>query len=189
MRRPNMYHRRAAWGVGLAAVAFLTVAADEPMQTIDARGLTFEAPKSWKSSPPASQMRRAQLTVEPIEGDDYQAELIVFAFPGGAGTVDANIKRWQNLFKDDEGHSPNIETKTVKGKNVDVVRAETHGEYHPAQFPGQQPQPVRKNARLLGAIVSGQDTGYYIRMVGPDKTMKKLTPEFDELLKTIKVAE
>ena len=28
---------------------------------------------------------------------------------------------------------------------------------------------------------------YFISMVGPDKTMKKLTPDFDEMLKTIKV--
>jgi hypothetical protein len=174
--------------MGLAAIAVLSLGADEPKQTIDARGLTFEAPKAWKSSPPTSQMRRAQLKVDPIEGDDYPAELIVFAFPGGAGTVEANIKRWQNLFKDDQGNPPEIETRKVKGKNVEVVRAETHGEYHPAQF-GGRPEPVRKGARLLGAIVMSGDVSYYIRMVGPDKTMKKLASEFDEMLKSIKVEE
>ena len=85
------------------------------------------------------------------------------------------------------GNPPKIETRAVKGKNVEVTRAETHGEYHPAQFPGQRAEPVRKNARLLGAIIMGDEAGYYIRMVGPDKTMKKLAPDFDELLKTLKV--
>lgn len=188
MRRPNVFRRGVGVGWGLAAFAVLSVAADEPKQTVDARGLTFEAPKAWKSSPPASQMRRAQLTVDPLEGDDYPAELIVFAFPGGAGTVEANIKRWQNLFKDADGNTPMIETRNVKGKNVEVVRAETHGEYHPAQF-GGRPDPVRKGARLLGAIVMAGDVSYYIRMVGPDKTMKKLTPDFDEMLKSIKVEQ
>jgi hypothetical protein len=176
----------ARWGLGLAAVALLFVGADEPKQTVDARGLTFDAPRSWKSSPPTSQMRRAQLKVEPIEGDGYPAELIVFAFPGGAGSVEDNLHRWQNLFKDASGNAPKIETTKVKGKNVEVVRAETHGEYHPAQF-GGRPEPVRKDARLLGAIIMTDDASYYIRMVGPDKTMKKLTPDFDEMLKTIKV--
>jgi hypothetical protein len=174
--------------LSLAAVAVLSVAADEPKQTIDAKGMTFEAPKAWKSTPPASQMRRAQLKADPIEGDEYPAELIVFAFAGGAGTVEANLERWRNLFKDEQGNPPRIETSKVRGKNVDVVRAETHGEYHPASFGGPQ-QPVQKNARLLGAIVSGGDVSYYIRMVGPDRTMKKLTPDFDELLKSIKVEE
>ena len=173
--------------LGLAALAALCLGADEPKQTVDAKGLTFEAPKAWKSNPPTSQMRRAQLKADPIEGDEYPAELVVFAFPGGAGTVEANVERWRNLFKDDAGNPPRIETKKVRGKNVDVVRAETHGEYHPANF--GRPEPVRKDARLLGAIVMAGDTSYYIRMVGPDKTMKKLTADFDEMLKTIRVGE
>src|SRR5437899_2951909 len=124
MRRLNAFRRPAGWGLGLAAAALLSVAADEPKQTIDARGLTFEAPKSWKSSPPTSQMRRAQLKADPIEGDDYPAELIVFAFPGGAGTVEANLERWRKLFQDEDGNPPKIETRTVQGKNTEVVRAE-----------------------------------------------------------------
>jgi hypothetical protein len=174
-------------GMGLAAVALLSLGADEPKQTIEARGLTFEAPKSWKSTPPTSQMRSAELKVDPLEGDDYPAELIVFTFPGGAGTAEANIQRWQSLFKDANGNPPRIETSKVKGKNVEVVRAETHGEYHPAQFPGRPPEPVRKDARLLGAIIMGENVGYYVRMVGPDKTMTKLRPAFDEMLKTMEV--
>ncbi len=186
MNRPDKVRCGASWSLALAAATLLFVGADEPKQTVDARGLTFDAPKSWNSTPPTSQMRRAQMKVEPVEGDDYPAELIVFAFPGGAGSVDDNIKRWQNLFKDEDGNAPKIETRKVQGKNVEVVRAETHGEYHPASFGGPA-QPVRKGARLLGAIVMADDASYYIRMVGPEKTMKKLTPDFDEMLKTIKV--
>ena len=189
MRHPNAFRRSGGLGLGLAAVALLSLGADEAKQTVDAGGLTFDAPKSWKSSPPASQMRRAQLKVDPLEGDDYPAELVVFAFPGGGGEIEANIKRWQNLFKDEGGNPPRIETKKLQGKNVEVTRAETHGEYHPAQFPGMKPEPVRKNARLLGAIVMGGETGYFIRMVGPDKTMNKIRPDFDEMLKSFKVGE
>lgn len=184
MRCPNAFRRGA--GIGVVGVALLALGADDAKQTVDAGGLTFQAPKSWKSTPPKSQMRRAQLTVEPMEGDDYPAELIVFAFPGGAGGVDANLKRWQGLFKDDNGDPPRMEKKTIQGKNVEVTRAETHGEYHPAQF-GGRPEPVRKNARLLGAIIITDDVGYFIRMVGPDKTMGKISPDFDEMLKSIKV--
>jgi hypothetical protein len=177
----------AAGFVGLA-VAILLPGADEPKQTIDARGLTFDAPSNWKSSLPSSQMRRAQLKVEPLEGDDYPAELVVFAFPGGAGSVDDNLKRWQRLFKDKDGNPPNIDSKTVKGKNVDVTRAETSGHYYPAQF-GGRPEPDRPDARLLGAIVMGDEVSYYIRMVGPNKTMTKIRPAFDEMLATIKLGE
>jgi hypothetical protein len=93
------------------------------------------------------------------------------------------------MFRDEAGNPPRIETKTIRANNVEIVRAETHGEYHPAQFPGRPAEPDRKDARLLGAIVTAGDATYYIRMVGPDKTMKKLTPDFDEMLKSIKVGE
>jgi hypothetical protein len=189
MRRPNAFRRGAGLGLGLAAVALLSLGADEGKQTVDARGLTFEAPKSWKSSPPTSSVRIAQLKVEPLEGDDYPAEMVVTAFQGGAGSNEAAIERWRLMFKEADGNSAKIDTKKVQGKNVEIIRAETNGEYHPAQFPGQRPEPVRKNARLLGAIIKTSDVGYYIRMVGPDRTMKKLAPDFDELLKSIKVAE
>ena len=43
----------ACFGV-LAAAIFLMGADDEPKQTIDAKGMTFEVPKSWKSSTPSS---------------------------------------------------------------------------------------------------------------------------------------
>jgi hypothetical protein len=173
----------------LIATVFLMGADDEPKQTIDAKGITFDAPKSWKSSPPSGQMRRAQLKVEPIEGDDYDAELIVFAIPGGGGTVDANLTRWQKLFKDEDGNPPKIESKKVQAKNVEVTRAETSGHYYPASFPGTPKQPDRPGARLLGVIIIGEKTGYFVRMVGPDKTMKKLTKDFDEMVKSIKVDE
>src|SRR5689334_19308720 len=106
--------------LGLAAPA-LTLAlvltglgADRPTQTVDAGGLTFEAPASWKSSRPTSAMRKAQLKVEPVKGDEDPAELVVFAFPGGAGSVEANLDRWRNQFKDEDGNPPKIETKAVK---------------------------------------------------------------------------
>ena len=131
---------------------------------------------------------RAQLKVDPLEGDDYPAELIVFAFPGGAGTVEANIKRWQNLFKDKDGNPPKIESKKVKGKNIEVTRAETSG--HIIRPSSAAPtEPERPGARFLASIVMTEKSSYYIRMVGPNKTMNKLKPDFDAMLTTIKVEE
>jgi hypothetical protein len=189
MKRLSDIRRVLIPAFGVLAIVFCLMGADEPKQTIDAKGVTFDAPKSWKSSPTTSEMRRAQLKVEPIEGDDYPAELIVFAFRGSAGSVEDNLTRWQKLFKDEDGNPPKIESKKVQGKNVEVMRAETSGHYYPASFPGTPKQPDRPGARLLGAIVTGEKNSYYIRMVGPDKTMKKLKTDFDEMLKSIKLDE
>jgi hypothetical protein len=177
---------RALRRFGLGAIAIvlggLGLGADAPTQTIDAGGLTFQAPTSWKSSPPSSRMRRAELRVPPAEGDKEPAELVVTAFPGGAGPVEANIKRWQGQFKDEDGNPPKIDSKVIKGKNVDVTRVETAGHYFPMTFPGQPKQVDRPNYRLLGAIVQAGETGYYLKMVGPDKTMQAARPDFDQLI-------
>jgi hypothetical protein len=179
--------RFASLCVVALAVAIMLSGADDPKQTVDAGGLTFEAPPSWKSSPSASPMRRAQLKVQPAEGDEYPAELVVFAFPGGAGTVEANIERWRKLFKDKDGNPPEAVTKKVKGKNVEVTRVETSGHYYPAKFPGRPAEPDRPDARLLGAIVIGDGTSFFIRMVGPNKTMNRIRSDFDELLGSLKL--
>ncbi len=190
MRQSNRLRRSVCGVLGMAAITLLLAGADDTTQTISASGLKFEAPKSWKSGPPpGGGMRVAQLKVEPIEGDDYPAEMVVYIFRPSAGTVEDNLKRWQGFFKDKDGNAPEIKSKKVKGKNVEVTRAETHGDYQPAQFPGRPAEQKRKDARFFGAIVTGDGVSYYIRMVGPDKTMTKLKPDFDALLSSIEVEE
>jgi hypothetical protein len=171
----------------LPVVALLLVGADGPKQAVDAQGVKFQAPAAWKSTPTSGPMRRAVLKIEPVEGDDFPGELVVFAFSGGVGTVDDNVKRWQKQFKDKDGNPPKIETKTVKGKNVDVTRAETSGHYVPPQL--GRPEPERPDARLLGAIVVTDKTTYVIKLVGPNKTLTKIRPDFDEMLTTMEVGE
>ena len=131
-------------------------------------------------------MRRAQLKVDPIAGDDYPAELIVFAFPGGAGTVEANHQALAEPFQGQGRQSSRDREQVGQGKEH---RRHSRGDlrhYHPAQFGGPA-EPERPDARLLGAIVMTDDVSYYIRMVGPNKTMIKLKPDFDALLSSIEV--
>jgi len=176
--------RRITFGSILVVLAGL--GADAPPQKIDAGGLTFEAPASWKATKPASAMRRAQLDVAPVEGDSEPAQLIVFAFPGGAGSVDDNVKRWQNGFKDEKGNPPKVDTKVVKGKNVDATRVEIAGHYIAPVLPGSPQANDKPNYRLLGGIVQTGGTGYFLKMVGPDKTVRSAAKGFDELLASMK---
>jgi hypothetical protein len=130
-------------------------------------------------------MRRAELRVAPVEGDKEPAELVVTAFGGGGGGVDANVQRWRGQFKDADGNPPQIEVRTVKGRNIDVTRVETAGHYYPMQFPGRPKEPDRANYRLLGAIVQTPDVGYFLKMIGPDKTMKTAKGDFDQMIASI----
>jgi hypothetical protein len=167
------------------AITICLAGADDGKQTINAKGLKFEAPASWKSTPPKRQMRGAELKVQPLEGDDYPAELVVFVFEGGVGSVQANIDRWKKQFTDKDGNPGKIEDKKVKGKNVDLIRVETSGHYHPS--PGLPAEPDRDAARLFGGIVVTDKVTYMFKMIGPEKTMNMIRPDFDALLATASV--
>ncbi|MGE3820587.1 MAG: hypothetical protein AB7I30_14335 [Isosphaeraceae bacterium] len=182
---PPITTRRAATVLaGLVAIAL--TAADEPKtQTISAGGLTFQAPADWKKAEKLDQMRQAQLGISPAEGDTYPGELVLFVFPGGAGGVEANVQRWRSQFRGEDGAPPKADVRTVPGQNVKVSRVEMAGDYSPPSFTGRPAQP-RENARLLGAIVITEDAGYFLRLIGPDKTVKNISGEFDKLIASIK---
>jgi hypothetical protein len=164
-----------------------SVGADEPPKTIDLGGLTFQAPAGWKLTTPTSAMRKAQFEIEPAKGDKTTTELAVFALPGGAGGIDANVERWRSQFKDKDGNTPKAEVTKVKGQNTDVTRVEISGHWFPPAFPGQPRLPDLPDARLLGAIVLTSETGYYLRMVGPEKTVASVRADFEKLATSIKV--
>jgi hypothetical protein len=175
-----------ALGVGLGGLTpELGLGAEGPTQTIDAGGLTFQAPAGWKSNPPSSSMRRAELKVAPVDGDKEPADLVVFAFAGDGGGVDANVQRWRSQFRDADGNQPRIESRTVKGKNVEVTRVETAGHYFPSPLPGRPKEPDRPHYHLLGAIVLTPTTGYFLKMIGPEKTMVAARDDFDQLIASL----
>jgi hypothetical protein len=184
-----MTKRNCFRGVALGAIAVAVAAlgADPPTQTIDAGGLTFQAPSSWKSSRPSSLMRRAQLAVPAAPGDGEPAELVVFAFPGGAGSVQQNVARWQQQFEDPSGNPPKITTETRRGQNVDVTVVECAGRYIAAVQPGSPERFDKPDYRMLAAIVQTPEVAYFLKMVGPDKTVKAAKPAFDDLCKSITV--
>jgi hypothetical protein len=176
-------------GSGGLAVVFTAalVGADSPTNTITAGGMTFQTPVAWKSTTPSSSMRLAQIKIDPVEGDTDPAELTVFGFPGGAGGVQANVARWENQFKDKDGKPAKASVKTQKGQNIDVTSVEISGHFFPPAFPGQPKQADKPNYRLLGAIALSEDIGYYLRLVGPEKTVAAAKPDFEKLIASITI--
>jgi hypothetical protein len=175
----------AAFVIGLAALAPAR-AADEKTRTVKAAGVSFEVPATWKAEVlDGAGPRIAQVKVAPAEGDKEAAELLVYSFPGDAGGVEANLKRWQGQFRDKDGKAPAIESARRKGKNVDVTVAEVAGRYVAAVRPGSPETLNKPGFRLLGAIVLAPENAYYFKMIGPDKTIKAAKPGFDALVKSI----
>jgi hypothetical protein len=173
-------------GLGVVPILMASmVAADEPTKTVDAGGLVFTVPAAWKSVPVSNAMQKEKLKIEPVKGDDDGAELIITALPGAAGGVEMNVARWEKTFKDKDGNQAKAEVKKVKGQNVEVSRVEIAGHYTPANFGGPK-QPDKPNARLLGAIVITDSNGYFLRLIGPEKTVNAAKADFDKMIASMK---
>jgi hypothetical protein len=182
----SMIHRFATVGL-VAALVGVAVAADDAPKTIKSGALSFQVPAAWKTEKPKTSMRAAQLKIEPAKGDEEAAELVVTAFPGGAGGVDANVERWEKGFLDADKKTAKAKVEKKKGINVDVTRVEVYGHYVAAVMPGQAGKNDKPNYRLLGAIVITPETGYFFKLTGPDKTVAASSKAFDELIESIKV--
>src|SRR4051812_16083298 len=173
--------------VGLvASIVGAVVAAEDAPQTIKAGDLTFKAPAAWKKEQPKSNMRAAQVRIEPTKGDEDPAELVVFAFPNGAGSVESNIDRWEKQFVDANKRTPEAKVEKKKGMNVDVTRVEISGQYL-SGMPGAATKSEKPNYRLLGAIITTPSTGYFFKLTGPEKTVAEASKGFDSLIESMKL--
>lgn len=137
-------------------------------------GIHVKVPEGWTSSPPTSNMRAAQFSLPPAEGDAEPAELVVYYFgPGGAGGVQANLDRWYGQFQQPDG-KPSKEVAKVHNSEVagmPVTSVDVSGRYVAAMTPGAPGAHDKPGFRMLAAIVEAPDGAYYFKLVGPEKTV------------------
>ncbi len=179
-------HRSLTVGL-VAALMGVAVAADEPTQSVKAGALDFKAPATWKKETPKSSMRQAQMKIPAASADGDPAELLVFAFPNGAGSVESNIDRWEKQFVDADKRTPKAKVEKKKGINVDVTTVSITGRYVAQDMLGSGTKSDKANYRLLGAIVETKDTGYFLKLTGPEKTVSDASKDFDKLVESMKL--
>jgi hypothetical protein len=134
-------------------------------------GLGFTPPEGWTPRPKSSAMRLAEFTLPRAEGDTEDAEVAVFHFPGGAGSVDGNIQRWIGQFDPKEGE-PRIERPKPDDK-LKVTWVDVAGTYVAETKPGSGVRLNKPGWRMLAAIVEADDGLYFVKAVGPKATIAK----------------
>ncbi len=161
------------------------LAAGTPV-TID--GLTSSVPASWKELP-ATQMRFKQFTIPKVAADKNDAELVVFFFgPGGGGDVQANLARWKGMFVAPEGKNIDeaAKTQTFKVNGVDVTTLDVRGTYKYKPSPMAPNEELRPGHRMIAVVFASPQGPYFMRFVGPEKTVDKNQKDFDKFLKGFK---
>jgi hypothetical protein len=160
--------------------------------TID--GLTSTAPADWKEEEPseiAKKFRFKQFRLPKVEGDKGDAEVVIFFFgPGGGGSIQENIKRWQGMFIPPKGKKIKDITKIAKMKvgSVPVTLVDLQGIYKfkKAPFVPDSKAELRPHHHLIGVVFESKDGPYWFRLVGPAKTVAHHKKGFDQFLKSFK---
>ena len=147
--------------------------------------LEFDAPKDWTSKTPSSSMRIAEYDVPPAEGDPPGTTLVVFSPMGGS--VQDNIDRWIGQVQQPDGSSSKdkarIERLQVNGLNVTLL--DLTGNYDGGNMSGSS--GGIPNARVRNGVIETVKGNYFIRMVGPQKTVTKWDKEFMDFVRSARL--
>lgn len=168
-----------------AAVAVAGFAsADDKGKTVELAGMKSTTPADWKEEAPSNTMRLTQFKLPKAEGDKDDAELAVFVFPGGSGTVKANLDRQLAKFVD-AGRKDKIEKVTVGG--IEATYQDVSGTYKKKAFPMATDFTAVPDYRQLYVVFEAKDgKQYYMTLLGPAKTVEKHEKGFREFLKNFK---
>jgi hypothetical protein len=146
----------------------------DPLAPPPAAAVRFgKAPEGWVEERPAS-MRLRQLRLPRVEDDVEDGSVIVFFFGGAAGGVEANLQRWYGQF--DGASEPVLEREQAGALRITFV--DVQGTFVAETMPGSGERLNKPDFMLLGAIVEAADGNYFLKGVGPAKTMKRWRDAF-----------
>jgi len=150
----------------------LLFAEDTAEQTtaVKLKALTLNIPATWTQAKKRSSMRLATFEIPAVEGDENNAELAIYSFPGGGGSVGANISRWVGQFSG-KGRKATITRGKAGDQNYYVV--EVSGTYNqPVGPPIRQQTKAVEGSRMLAVILQLDEGVYFLKLTGRDKTVK-----------------
>lgn len=149
--------------------------------------LHFKAPDGWVTEQPSSKMRAAQYKLPKAEGDSEDASLVLYYFGAAqGGPPQANIDRWITQIKQADGSSSKdkakTETMTVNGLKITTV--DVTGIYIAEMAPGSGTTHNDANYRLRGAVIETPKGNYFLKLVGPAKTVGRWEQAYTDYLKS-----
>jgi hypothetical protein len=163
----------------VALVAGPVVAAD-----VELAGMKSKPPADWKEEPPSNTMRMAQFKLPKAEGDKEDAELVLFVFPGGSGTLKQNLERQLAKFQPDGRKE---KTDKIMVGAIEATYQDVSGTYLKKPFPmAKEGTPIADYRQLYVVFEAKDGKQYYMNLLGPQKTVEKHKKAFEDWLKNFK---
>ena len=150
----------------------------------------YKVPDKWIKEEPSGQMRVAQFRLPGAEGAG-DATCAVFFFPGTGGSVDANLSRWYQQYKqpDNSLTHEKAETKKMRVGDLPVTIVFVTGTYLQPKSPMMMGGPVdeMRDYALLAAVAETANGPWFFKATGPEKTLRSYRDDFEEFAKTFHI--
>jgi hypothetical protein len=163
-------------------------------QSLVLGSISAAVPGNWTAQPAGGQFRFAQYAIPKAPGDAVESLFIVFYFDrGGGGTVDDNLKRWIGMMRrtSEGGGEVDAKVERTERAGLKITTLDQRGTYLERAFPMAQEFTPRPDYRMLAAVI--ETTGengegpYFVRLVGPAKSVTAAKPGWDAFVASLKV--
>ena len=148
--------------------------------------LKFRVPPGWVEEERTSSMRVAQYRLPKVEGDTEDASLVLYYFgQGQGGSVTANIDRWIAQMKEPDG-SPvkGAKDEQLEANGLKVTTIDLSGTYVAETAPGSGAFNNKPNYRLRAAVIETPNGSYFVKLIGPEKTVTQWNDSFLSYIKS-----
>ena len=148
--------------------------------------LKFTVPPGWIEEERTSSMRVAQYRLTPAEGDTENGSVVLYYFgQGQGGSTAANIERWVSQMKQADSRSKEVaKEERLEVNGLRVATVDVAGTYVAETTPGSGTFENRSGYRLLAAVVETPNGPYFLKLVGPEKTVARWNESFLGFLKS-----
>ena len=149
--------------------------------------LHYKVPEGWVAGQPSSKMRVAQFKLPKADGDNEDGELVLYYFGANqGGTAQANIDRWISQIQQADGRSSKDKAKTesVTVNGLKITTVDVAGRYTAEMAPGSGKFYDNADYRLRAAVIETAKGNYFVKLVGPAKTVGRWEQSFADFMKS-----
>ena len=143
--------------------------------------LKFKVPAGWVEEERSSSMRVAQYRLPKAAGDTEDASLVLYYFgQGQGGSTAANMERWISQLQQADGSSSKDKAKEehFEANGLKIATIDVAGTYVAETAPGSGTFHNKPGYRLRAAVVETPKGSYFVKLVGPEKTVAHWNDSF-----------
>lgn len=170
--------------VFLALLCVVSLPTDARLQTTSLR---FTVPAGWLEEERSSSMQVAQYRLPKVAPDTEDASLVLYYFgENQGGSAAANVERWVDQMKQADGGSSQETAKTdhLETNGLQVTTVDVSGTYVAETAPGSGKLHNQPGYRLRAAVIETPKGSYYVKLVGPEKTVAEWNDSFLSFIKS-----